>query len=318
MRTLRAIGNGRVEVVETKAPAPRDGDVLIRVEASALCGSERAAFEHGSTSNAGHEAAGLVVEAPPGSFDVGERVGVSAIRGCRDCASCRAGLETRCEAGPQVATGMHAELVTAPVRAVRAIPDGVGAATAALMSGDALGVPIRSLARAPHEPDATVVVLGLGPVGCSHVLARTFRGANVIGIDPSPYRRELARLCGAVDVLDGSTRVPSASLVIEATGRPECVQAAFDAVRPGGVVLQSGECSSVEINPSQMIIHREITYIGAWYYTTSDYPNMMCAIEDGLAIDTLITHEVAAADAQAAVMDFLAARSGKVILRWQD
>jgi threonine dehydrogenase-like Zn-dependent dehydrogenase len=285
MRALRAVGSGLVEIVDAPDPELADGDVLVRIEASAVCGSERGVFTSGASANAGHEAAGTVIEAPSGSdVMVGDRVGISAVRGCGWCTACRSGLETRCVHGAKVAIGMHAELVAAPLGALRPVPNGVDAAAASLLTGDALGVPVRGIARAPHQRGDVVVIIGLGPVGLSHALVRSFYGAEVIGIDPSATRRRLAVACGATDALDVDDPIPAASLVIESTGRPECIRGAFDAVVAGGVVLQSGECSSVEIDPSLAIVHKEVTYVGAWYYTSSDYPKMLAAVDEGLPI----------------------------------
>ncbi len=317
MRALRALGSGRVAITEVDEPRPGVGEALIRIEASALCGSERGMLEKGSSTNAGHEAAGVIVEAPPESgFDPGDHVGLFAVRGCGACDACRGGLETRCSVGATVAIGMHAERVSAPVRALRRLPEETSSSVGALLTGDALGVPVRGLHRVPHTDGVTVVVIGLGPVGLSHVLVRTFVGADVVGVDPSSERRELARGAGARLALGPDEPLPPAAVVIECTGRPEAVALAFDTAEPGGTVLQSGECSAVTINPSVSIVHREVTYVGSWYYTTSDYPQMLRLFSDGLDIASLITHEVPAGDASDAVAAFLDARSGKVILRW--
>ncbi len=317
MRALRALGSGRVAIAEIDEPRPADGEALVRIEASALCGSERGMLDAGSSTNAGHEAAGVIVTAPTDSgFEPGDRVGVFAVRGCGVCSACANGLETHCVVGATIALGMHAELVSAPARALRRFPQTTSSSVGALLTGDALGVPVRGLTRVPHAEGMTVVVIGLGPVGLSQVLVRSFTGADVVGVDPSPERRELARRGGARLVLGPDEPLPPAAIVIECTGLAECIALAFDTAQAGGTVLQSGECSAVTINPSRSIIHREVNYVGSWYYTTSDYPQMLRLFSEGLDIASLITHEVAAEDAADAVAAFLDARSGKVILRW--
>ena len=65
-----------------------------------------------------------------------------------------------------------------------------------------------------------------------------------------------------------------------------------------------------------MFLDREITYTGSWYYASEDYASMIDLVRRGLPLRSLCTHEVAAPEAQAAITDFLDARSGKVILRW--
>lgn len=321
MKSLSYVGDGLVRQVEVDDPQPGPGEALIRIEASALCGSERGALMGGVAGNLGHEAAGTVLDPGTSTFSPGDRVGIAAVVGCGECERCTVGQELHCRRGFRSSSssgGLHAELATVTVSALRELPAGIDAGAAAMLSGDALGVPVRGLRRARSEPGESVLVIGLGPVGLGHVLVRAFSGAEVIAMEPSTYRRGLARDLGAAKVLaPGEDIGVRPRVVIEATGRPECIRQAFDLVDNGGVVLQSGECrDDVGINPSDLIIRREITYTGAWYYASEDYPDMRGLFDRGLPIQRLCTHEVAASDAQPAVNDFIAGNSGKVIVRW--
>jgi len=319
MRALRLRGEGRVELVEAPVPVAGAGEALVRVECSALCGSERGAVAAGMAGNAGHEACGVVVSAPQGAdVAVGERVGVSAIRGCGDCGPCRAGVETRCAEGPSVQVGMHADYVVAGLRTLRRLPAGTDAVTGALLSGDALGVPARALRRAPTAPGDRVVVIGLGPVGLAHVAVRALQGCEVIGVEPSAARRATAVALGAVAAVAPDATPPPARLVIEATGTPQCIDRAFDLAEPGGTVLQSGECGTAAIRPSASVVHREVTYTGAWYYATEDWPAMLDLQRCGLDIRRLVGDEFPAAQAQAAFDRFLGGDSAKVVLHWNE
>ena len=109
---------------------------------------------------------------------------------------------------------------------------------------------------------------------------------------------------------------PAPSLVIEATGLAGCVNQALDVVAAGGSVLQSGECAEATINPSAQLIRKEVTYTGCWYFTHDDYPVMRQLWDDGLPVAKLRTHDLPAADAQAAFDAFTSAESGKVVLHW--
>lgn len=283
------------------------GESLVRIQASAICGSERAALAAGSDTNAGHEAAGIVDE-------TGELVGIAAVAGCMECSQCQAGREIYCPRNT-IQTGMHAEYVVAATSTLRKIPEGMSPQLAALASGDALGVPVRALRRAPSSPGEKVVVSGLGPVGLAHVLVRSFLGARVIGVDPSPERRKLGLVVGATETLEPQDEW-KASLIIEASGSAASVQSALDRVQLGGTVLQSGECSYIEIDPAAQIVHREVTYTGSWYYALEDYATMLKLLEEGLPIERLVTHEFDREEVQQAFDVFLSTQSGKVILRW--
>jgi len=317
MRAVRYLGAAKVEVVEVPVPVPGPGDVLVRVEVSAICGSEKAQLLAGSDVNAGHEAAGVIEVAPPGcGFSVGERVGVSAVLGCGGCRQCAHGVEVRCDA-PRVQLGMHAELISVAPSTLRRLPAGFDAALAVLVSGDALGVPVRGVRRAPHDEGDRVVVLGLGPVGLAHVMVRSFLGADVVAVEPSAARRDLALELGASAVVapGGDLQGPPPSLVIEASGRADSVAVAMATVAKGGTVLQSGECAMAEVSPSQ-IIAREITYVGSWFYASEDYDEILRLQAAGLAGQRLVTHEFAADYADAAYEAMLSTVSGKVLLRW--
>jgi L-iditol 2-dehydrogenase len=320
VKSLRCEGNGRVVLVDVPDPEPASGEALVRIEASAVCGSERGTLMEGYPGNSGHEACGRVVEPGASGFRKHDLVGLAAVVGCAECDRCRAGQELHCRRGwqPSSRLGWHAELAAVRASALRELPDGFDPGMGAMLSGDSLGVPMRSLRRAPAAPGESVLVIGLGPVGLGHVLVRSFLGAEVVGIDPSAYRRDLARRLGARTVLAPGEEIPGHhSLVIECSGRPDCITQALQLVDNGGIVLQSGECHvDVQIKPSETLIRREVTYTGSWYYASEDYPAMLDVMARGLPLGRLCTHEVPAADAQAAISDFLEARTGKVVLRW--
>ena len=97
---------------------------------------------------------------------------------------------------------------------------------------------------------------------------------------------------------------------------PAVIATAFEHCEPGGRVLQSGECAAVEVRPSAQVIHREVTYLGSWFYASEDYPDMLRLVGEGLDVGRLLTHTLPAEQAQDAVDAFLGGESGKVVLRW--
>ena len=316
MRALSFNAADDVTLVEAQIPEPGEGEALVRVEASAICGSE---LHAGPGENPGHEAAGRVEQAPPDSgFATGERVGVSAVTGCGRCEQCRAGVQLYCTVDRRVHTGMHADYVAVPVSALRRVPEGTPARDAVLLSGDALGVPVRAQRRVPSAAGDRVVVIGAGPVGLGHVLVRAHVGAEVIVIEPTAYRRELARTLGAAAALEpGEDARPAPALVIECTGIPACIQQALALVRPSGTVLQSGICRCVEVSPTETFVLREVMYTGTWYYADEDYPEIVRLYEAGLPAGRMITHDVPADEISEAYRHaFVSKDSGKVVLDW--
>lgn len=326
MRALFCEGQGRVTLIEVPNPLPGPGDALVRIEASAICGSERQAFlegpagvtAEGCRANTGHEACGIVVEPGSSHFQPGSRVGLSAIAGCGECDRCLAGQEIHCRREPRITgTDWHAEYAVLPGPCLRELPRGTGPAVGAMLTGDTLGVAGRAFRRDPSSRGDPIVVIGLGPVGLGHVLVRAFTGAEVIAIEPSAYRRELALGLGATTALTpGEALDIKPRLVFECTGRPECIAQALEIVDATGCVHQSGLChADVRINP-MLFFKREIAYTGDMYYASEDYQSMLDLLQSGLPLERICTHEIGPADAQSAVTDFLKGLSGKVIIRW--
>ncbi len=314
MRSLCFGGPRDVRLVEVPVPEPETGEALVRIEASGICGSE---LEAPADSNPGHEAAGIVelIRGESG-IAVGERVGVSAVVGCGTCAYCQAGEQVYCRT-VTVLSGLHADFAAVPVAALRRLPSGTSADDAVLLTGDACGVPIRALHRVPTPRSGRVAVIGLGPVGLAHVLVRAHLGAHVVGIEPSPYRRDLAARLGAAAVIEPGAGLPWApDLVIESTGVPQCIRQALAMAAPGGTVLQSGWCTDVRVDPAATVLRNEVGYTGTWYYADSDYPGMVELYEDGLPVSAMVTHRFGADEIASAYRRFVAKESGKVVLRW--
>jgi threonine dehydrogenase-like Zn-dependent dehydrogenase len=316
MRALSFNGPLDVWLTEQPVPVPDVGEALVRIETSAICGSE---LHSPPGSNPGHEAAGILEHVPAGSgFVEGERIGLSAVTGCGGCAPCRRGRQLFCANGWRIHVAMHAEYVAVPVAALRRVPEGTPANDAVLITGDTLGVPVRGQRRIPSEQGHRVLIIGLGPIGLGHTLVRSHAGAEVVAIEPSEYRRDLARALGATETLEPGADVgPAPSLIIEATGLPACIHVALELVADGGTVLQSGECEEpVEVSPSDTFIRREVTYTGAWYYADEDYPEMVRLYEDGLPLAGLVTDVFRAADVGEAYAKFVSKQSGKILIDW--
>jgi threonine dehydrogenase-like Zn-dependent dehydrogenase len=318
MRAIKYLGDDRVDLVEVPKPEPRAGEALVRITASAICGSERHNLRRGAPTNSGHEAAGIVEAIPDGlAFQPGDSVGLSAVIGCGVCSNCVRGREVLCRERPRCLDGWHAEYACVPVASLRRVPSGADPATIALLTGDALGVPGRGFGRVPSAPGDVVIVTGLGPVGLAHTLVRSFAGARVIAVEPSEYRQALGLKLGAYSVVPPGSSVERGALVIECSGVPSVIEHAFDLVEPGGTVLQSGECGHpVTLRPSEVFIQREVTYTGAWYYGSEDYAFMLNLYERGLRLTDLLTHDLPVDEAAQAYEQFLSGNSGKVVLRW--
>lgn len=328
MLGVRMLGNSRVAVETFPDPTPRKGEVLIRIQASALCGSELHGYRGSEASpfNGGHEAMGVVVEErDTNKFTVGDRVGIHAVWGCNACRWCREGRYTYCDAR-RGTPGTHAELLAAPEHVLVSldadIPDDAGV----LLSGDSMGVPYHLNTHLDTHAGEVVCVIGVGPIGLGNVLLQSFLGATVIAIDVNDYRLHLARELGAthainaatgdaVDAVRGVTEGNLADKCIECAARPETVKLALRLVGKSGKVAIVGEQGDVPVHISEDLIRRDITLLGSWFYHYCEFPAMVDIYRRGLRVEKLITHHFPLSEAASAFADFAAGRTGKVVLQ---
>ncbi len=260
---LNAPGDVTVEQVDDPGLLGPDS-VVVAVEHTAICGSDLHLYHGhmpGGGVRLGHEFVGRVVEAGADvrTVAVDDRVLVSGVIGCGSCGQCRTGWPMRCEqAGSKVfgtSTDLHggqAEYAVVPGADVftHPIPDGVSDEQAVLLT-DILPTGFLGARRADIEPGATVVVIGLGPVGiCALRSALLYSPARVLAVDPVAHRRAHAERLGAegVDPADGGTMARvleatggrGADAVIEAVGADQTINDAIMSVKPGGTVSVVG------------------------------------------------------------------------------
>lgn len=331
MKMIHQLGNRQTVIAKAPRPKPATGQVLIRTAMSALCGSEMHTYRGAGDGNGnfGHEAAGVVEELGDGVTDleVGQRVGVSAIAGCGHCENCARGRYTWCRNYTFFAN-MHAEFFVIPALACHVLPDDVPWDIGVLITGDGLGVPVHTSHKIALHQDGAVAVFGLGPIGLGNVLLQRHLGRDVIAIDRSEYRLELAARLGATplaategvnlpglirDLTDGE----GAGVCIEAAGSPITAHLCFDSCRTAGLVVFNGEQPLVELSPSEDFIRRDITAVGSWYYHFHEYTEMLGLFRSGLPIAELITHRFPADDAAEAFRIMDHGLSGKIMLQYE-
>lgn len=220
-----------LRVCDVPRPAIGETELLVKVAACAVCGSDVRTFRHGARNISrpvvlGHEVSGTVAEigAALSGYRIGQRVAVAPAIPCGDCRYCRGGAETMCERLRSIGyefDGGLAEFMAVPSSAVRAgcvnsVPESVSFEEAAIAEPLACVINAQELVDV-HAGD-TVVVLGAGPVGCLHAaLARVRGAARVVLADIRPERLQMAAAFGA-DVLIDSAREDVRARVLEETG----------------------------------------------------------------------------------------------------
>jgi len=212
---LHAPGDLRIEDRATPAISPRE--MLLKVAACAICGSDIRIYRFGATNitepvTMGHEAVGTIVEAGADvrGFGPGQRVAVAPAIPCGECPYCRRGVQTMCDNLRSIGYQFHggfAEHMVVPGSAIQAgcvnvIPENLSFEEATL--AEPLACAINGQELLGVGLDDTLVILGAGPLGCMHADLAKIRGARkVILVDVNPRRLELAKGFGADVLIDG-------------------------------------------------------------------------------------------------------------------
>jgi threonine dehydrogenase-like Zn-dependent dehydrogenase len=331
MRAAIHAGNRRVQIVDLPTPTIGPGQVLLRVMASGLCGSELGSFR-GPTARqgpAGHELAGVVAEVADGSrLRVGDRVAVQVILGCGRCLHCLRGDATLCRQR-QGQGRSEAELAALPDFCCLPLPEDVSFDVGVLLAGDTLGVANKLLNRMAISGADTVAVFGAGPIGLGVTAVACFLGAHVLVVEPHAYRRKLAEDLGAAASVDPAAGDPQArlrdltggdgpSVAVVCVGREDALNAALEVVAGGGRVGLVGEMPQATLNPSETLIRKSLTLYGSWYTNWVEYYELVQRYRQGLDAALLITHTFPLAQAEEAYRVFESGRSGKVMLHPQE
>lgn len=328
---MRWPGDGRTEIVEMPTPAPGPGELLLRVEACALCGSDRRGFLHGSSVVPGHEIAGVVEQLGPGVTEPapGTRGVVFLIRSCEACRSCDTGSPNRCLARLAMygftANGGLAEYAVVAASSFLPVPLQVApeAATSLL---DLFGTTAHAIRRGRGDPSATVMIVGCGPIGLGALAVAGALGiAHRFAADVVPSRLAFARASGAttydVSAADGvadllDRRGGACELVIDAAGTRAARHLAIQLAAPGGaVVMVAHGDESLDLAVSEELIAREISLIGSEYFRPDEFADNLAMVIDGRLDPTpLITHRFTLDEADEACRVFFQGGGGKVVV----
>ena len=325
MKALVHTGPLRLEYTDRPDPVAGPGDVLVRVEAVAICGSD----VHGYTGTTGrrippvimgHEAAGVVEASGPGAeaWVSGTRVTFDSIVWCGDCPPCRAGRTNLCVIRQTfgVSTpafrrdGAMAEYVVVPARLLHRLPDEVSFDAGAMVEPAAVAMHAARISGI--EPGDLVVVVGAGLIGNLAMQAARTLGAGAVAIvDIVPERLELARRLGADVVIDSSRGDPAtvleaatgrrtADVVLEAVGIQATIDLATALTRPGGSLTLIGNVRPRIEQDLQGIVSGELTVRGS-SASAGEYPDCIERIADGrLRVTELISRTQPLADGLAA------------------
>jgi len=307
MKALLLSQYNQLEIIDLPIPAPGSGEVLVRVAACGICGSDVHGYDGSSGRRIppivmGHEAAGTIAALGGGVANLAEneRVTFDSTISCGVCAYCSRGEINLCNrrevlgvsCGDYRRAGAFAEYVVVPPRIVYRLPASISFPEAALL--EAVAVAVHAVSLAESAPKSTALVMGAGTIGLLCLRALHVEGCSrVIVADIDKSRLSLAKTFGATAVVSSESELAvevrqltdgeGVDLVVEAVGRKETVATSIEAVRKGGTVILIGNISPEAALPLQKVVTRQIRLQGSCA-SAGEYPRSIELMASG-AID---------------------------------
>lgn len=296
MKALVYTQPNHVAMHEVDYPSLQDGEVILRITAAGICGSDMHAY-HGKDPRRlpglilGHELAGIVHESASPLFRPGQRVTANPSIACGVCANCVSGRDNLCLDRGMVGMsrpGAFAQFMAIPARCVIALPDGMSDVAAALTEPAATALHSVNLAMKALSrplPEARALVIGGGAIGLLTALLLHSYGCRRIALaETNPLRRESAARHTAAQVYDpinDPARSGQFELVVDAVGAGPTRTLALDSVRPGGTVVHIGlQDWGSQIDMRKLTL-AEITLLGSYIYTMADMHATVAALHEG-------------------------------------
>jgi L-iditol 2-dehydrogenase len=314
MKSLLLSEYNHLEIADMPLPAVGPEEVLVRVEACGICGSDVHGYDGSSGRRIppivmGHEAAGVVAAIGSGvrGYAEGDRVTFDSTVYCGECAYCAVGEVNLCDnrqvigvsCGDYRRHGAFAEFVVVPQRILYPLSANISFAEAAML--EAVSVALHGVRVSEVKGGETALVIGAGMIGLLTLQAARAAGCSPVYItDVDATRLDLAAQVGAERILHCSgaelvsavqklTGGRGVDIVYEAVGRNETVAAAIDCTRKGGTVTLIGNITPEVTIHLQKVVSRQIRLQGSCA-SSGEYPQAIELIANGkIQVKPLIT-----------------------------
>lgn len=318
MKATRFYGPQDLRMEDIEIPTLKQGELLVRVKAALTCGTDLKAYRQGHPVMLGenypvafgHECAGIVEEVGPGvtQFTKGMRVVSANSAPCGKCVYCEKGRPNLCD-NLEFLNGAFAEFITIPASIVRVntyeIPETMSFQDAAITEPFACAV--HAFHRLGMKADDTVVILGCGIMGLLFSAVAIHHGVNIIAVGRSEEKLDKAKKMGVQHILNVKdvsdpiaevkklTQGRGADFVVEAVGKTEAWEQAFQMTSKGGTVCFFGGCKKGSTFPldTHRVHYEEVNVQGIFHHTPEYYRKALQYIEQGvLDPSILITQKI--------------------------
>ncbi|MGZ0152838.1 alcohol dehydrogenase catalytic domain-containing protein [Kribbella sp. WER1] len=318
-------GAGNIEFAAHDYSDPGPGQLLLSVQANALCGTDRHQYFDGSSVVPGHEAAGTVLQAGEGtSTPIGTRGAVFLMDYCGECRSCRYGATNQCFA-KRADMGFTHDGGYGPYELVHEsnffpITDDVEIGNATMLL-DVMGTSSHALGRAAlvRQDVESVYIAGAGPIGLGlTVMSKLTYGADVpVYIsDVSRWRLDFAETFGAIPLIVNNLQsAGSPDIAFDASGKESARRSALDILGKRGALICVGHGEGVTLNASDDLISPEHAVLGSEYFRYDEMAgNLALLSEHQDLISRVISHRFPVAEIADAFRLFMAGETGKVVI----
>ena len=336
-------GDSTTELREFNVPEPRHGEVLVKMKASTICGSDIRCIYHEHLGKgpegyqgviAGHEPCGQIVAVGPGCrrYSEGDRVIIYHISGCGVCHDCRRGFMISCSSekyrrayGWQRDGGM-ADYLIAEEKDLVSLPNELTYVDGAQVACG-FGTVYEGLEKISISGNDAVLITGLGPVGlAAGMLCRALGAGLIIGVDVVEERMKIAEELGLCDEvltagpdnveevknLAGGAGVDKA---VDCSAHPDARATTIRSTRKWGKIVFLGEGGSVKFDPSPDMIHDQKTLFGSWVTSIWKMEELVeRLVRWGIHPESLVTHRFALDEISDAYSLMASGKCGKVAI----
>ena len=309
MKAIKIIKPGVVKLVELNKPKVSVGEILIKLKALGLCGSDLKTYQGQNQMVIypripGHEIAGEIVqtgEEVPSEFQVGRLVTVSPYTSCGKCVACQQGRVNCCPYNQTLGVqrdGAAVEFITVPYSKVFLAGDLPEEQIACI---EPLSVGWHATNRAQIRSEDIVLVFGCGMIGLGVIAASTYKGAKVIAVDIDDLKLKKAKALGAIYTVNFQkenlekkifqlTRGQGVNVVIEAVGLTETFKKAIDLVCFAGRVVYIGYAKALVEYDTSLFVKKELDIKGSRNALDSEIKEVIKMVASRkIKIENLIT-----------------------------